>query len=206
MLALELLVERNYSFMIYLSENQSLAQQYRHSNFIAYDVTPWKQKGAPACWGSNEALSRAPSPSMQPVNCQPMYAIPPGISARALAPTGSQRSFSTAHARSATVNLTPNMASWLVVMKMMTLMHNKVYCWKQQQHSNFINLLMNHHKIIMLTKYNTHMTIMCKHIMLIFKNFLMLPKVKNLIFDLNITQIFRTLEVNCHIQFYVNNI
>ena len=24
------------------------------------------QKGAPACWGSNEALSRAPSPSMQP--------------------------------------------------------------------------------------------------------------------------------------------
>ena len=32
----------------------------------AYDVTPSKQKGAPTCWGSNEALSHAPSPSMQP--------------------------------------------------------------------------------------------------------------------------------------------
>ena len=35
------------------------------------------QKGAPACWGSNEALSRAPSPSMQPGG-QPLHAIPLG--------------------------------------------------------------------------------------------------------------------------------
>ena len=34
------------------------------------------QKGAPACCGSNEALPRAPSPSMQPAG-QPMHAIPP---------------------------------------------------------------------------------------------------------------------------------
>ena len=35
------------------------------------------QKGAPACWGSHEALSRAPSPSMQPAG-QPLHAIPLG--------------------------------------------------------------------------------------------------------------------------------
>ena len=35
------------------------------------------QKGTPACWGSNEALSRAPSPSMQPAG-QPLHAILPG--------------------------------------------------------------------------------------------------------------------------------
>ena len=35
------------------------------------------QKDAPACWGSNEALSCAPSPSMQPAG-QPLHAIPPG--------------------------------------------------------------------------------------------------------------------------------
>ena len=35
------------------------------------------QKGAPVCWGSNEALPRAPSPSMQPAG-QPLHAIPPG--------------------------------------------------------------------------------------------------------------------------------
>ena len=46
--------------------------------------------------------------------------------ARARAPTRSQRSFNTARAHSATVNLTPNVASWLVVMEMMTSMH-KVY-------------------------------------------------------------------------------
>ena len=34
------------------------------------------QKGAPACWGSNEALPRAPSPCMQPKG-QPLHAIPP---------------------------------------------------------------------------------------------------------------------------------
>ena len=35
------------------------------------------QKCAPACWGSNEALPRAPSPSMQPAgHC--LHAIPPG--------------------------------------------------------------------------------------------------------------------------------
>ena len=35
------------------------------------------QKGAPARWGSNEALPRALSPSMQPEG-QPLHAIPPG--------------------------------------------------------------------------------------------------------------------------------
>ena len=34
------------------------------------------QKGAPACWVSNEALSRAPSLSMQPAG-QPLHDIPP---------------------------------------------------------------------------------------------------------------------------------
>ena len=64
------------------------------------------QKGAPACWGSNEALPRAPSPSMQPEG-QPLHAIPPGRPGRpgrALteglrAPT---RSASTTRARSPT--------------------------------------------------------------------------------------------------------
>ena len=59
------------------------------------------QKGAPACWGSNEALSRAPSPSMQPAG-QPLHAIPAAGPARACGPTESQRSSSTARARSAT--------------------------------------------------------------------------------------------------------
>ena len=35
------------------------------------------QKGAQVCWGSNEALPRGPSPSMQPAG-QPLHAIPPG--------------------------------------------------------------------------------------------------------------------------------
>ena len=35
------------------------------------------QKGAQARWGSNVALPRAPSPSMQPAG-QPLHAIPPG--------------------------------------------------------------------------------------------------------------------------------
>ena len=43
----------------------------------SYDVTPSKQKGGPACWGSNEALSHAPSPSMQPAG-QPLHAMTPG--------------------------------------------------------------------------------------------------------------------------------
>ena len=54
------------------------------------------QKGAPACWGSNEALPRAPSPSMQPAG-QPLHAIPPGWPGPA-----PMRSASTTHARSAT--------------------------------------------------------------------------------------------------------
>ena len=61
------------------------------------------QKGAPTCWGSNEALPRAPSPSMQPGG-QPLHAIPPGWPGpahwlRGWAPT---RSASTTRARSAT--------------------------------------------------------------------------------------------------------
>ena len=61
------------------------------------------QKGAPACWGSNEALPRAPSPCMQPKG-QPLHAIPPGWPGpahwlRGWAPT---RSASTTRARSTT--------------------------------------------------------------------------------------------------------
>ena len=58
------------------------------------------QKGAHVCWGSNEALPRGPSPSMQPAG-QPLHAIPPGLPGLALterlrAPT---RSASTTRAR-----------------------------------------------------------------------------------------------------------
>ena len=60
------------------------------------------QKGAPACWGSNEALSRAPSASMQPAG-QPLHAIPPGPGpAHWLRGWERQRSPSTTRARSAT--------------------------------------------------------------------------------------------------------
>ena len=61
------------------------------------------QKGAPARWGSNEALSRAPSPNMQPAG-QPLHAIPPGRRGPAHWPRGweRQRSSSTTRARSAT--------------------------------------------------------------------------------------------------------
>ena len=44
------------------------------------------QKGAPACWGSNEALPRAPSPSMQPAG-QPLHAMHTAGLARARALT-----------------------------------------------------------------------------------------------------------------------
>ena len=61
------------------------------------------QKGAPVCWGSNEALSRAPSPSMQPAG-QPLHAIPPDRPGPAhwLRGWERQRSSSTTRARSAT--------------------------------------------------------------------------------------------------------
>ena len=61
------------------------------------------QKGAPACWGSNEALPRAPSPSMQPAG-QPLHAIPPGWPGPAhwLRGWAPMRSASTTRARSAT--------------------------------------------------------------------------------------------------------
>ena len=36
------------------------------------------QKGAQARWGSNVALPRAPSPSMQPEDQRALHAIPPG--------------------------------------------------------------------------------------------------------------------------------
>ena len=65
------------------------------------------QKGAPACWGSNEALPRAPSPSMQPAG-QPLHAIPPGRPGPAhwlRAPT-----LPAHHVRAARQVLTPNMA------------------------------------------------------------------------------------------------
>ena len=61
------------------------------------------QKGAPACRGSNEALSRAPSPSMQPTG-QHLHAIPPGRPGPAhwLRGWERQHSSSTTRARSAT--------------------------------------------------------------------------------------------------------
>ena len=60
------------------------------------------QKGAPARWGSNEALPRAPSPSMKPAG-QPLHAIPPGGPRPAqLRGWERQRSSSTTRARSPT--------------------------------------------------------------------------------------------------------
>ena len=65
------------------------------------------QKGAPACWGSNEALSRAPSPSMQPAG-QPLHDDTAGFifsrpgPAHWLRGWERQRSSSTTRARSAT--------------------------------------------------------------------------------------------------------
>ena len=61
------------------------------------------QKGAPACWGSKEALSRAPSPGMQPAG-QPLHAISPGRPGPAhwLRGWECQRSSSTTRAHSAT--------------------------------------------------------------------------------------------------------
>ena len=61
------------------------------------------QKGAPVCWGSNEALPRAPSPSMQPAG-QPLHTIPPGWPGPAhwLRGWAPMRSASTTRARSAT--------------------------------------------------------------------------------------------------------
>ena len=72
------------------------------------------QKGAPACWGSNEALSRAPSPIMQPAG-QPLHAIPPGQPGPAhwLRDWERQRAFPAQHVRAAQQVLTPNMASLL---------------------------------------------------------------------------------------------
>ena len=61
------------------------------------------QKGAPAYWGTNDALSGVPSPSMQPAG-QPLHAIPPGRPGPAHWPRGweRQRSSSTTRARSST--------------------------------------------------------------------------------------------------------
>ena len=65
----------------------------------AYDVT----EGRPAALGSNVALPRAPSPSMQPEG-QPLHAIPPGWPGPAhwLRGWAPMRSASTTRARSAT--------------------------------------------------------------------------------------------------------
>ena len=72
------------------------------------------QKGAPACWRSNEALPRAPSPSMQPAG-QPLHAIPPGWPGPAhwLRGWERQRALPAQHVRAARQVLTPNMASLL---------------------------------------------------------------------------------------------
>ena len=65
----------------------------------AYDVT----EGRPGALGSNVALPRAPSPSMQPAG-QPMHAIPPGWPGPAhwLRGWAPMRSASTTRARSTT--------------------------------------------------------------------------------------------------------
>ena len=70
-----------------------------HNRPYAYDVT----EGRPRMLGSNEALSRAPSPSMQPAG-QPLHAIPLGWPGPAhwLRGWARQRSSSTTCARSAT--------------------------------------------------------------------------------------------------------
>ena len=70
------------------------------------------QKGAPACWGSNEAVSHAPSPSMQPVG-QPLHAIPPGRPGPAHRLRAN--TLPAQHVRAARQVLTPNMASLLCI-------------------------------------------------------------------------------------------
>ena len=87
------------------------------------------QKGAPACWGSNEALSRAPLPSMKPAG-QPLHAIPPGRPGPAhwLRGWERQRSSSTTRARSAT-SLDPQhgvvvMETWRQCIRSIPLPHN----------------------------------------------------------------------------------
>ena len=53
-----------------MAENASrIAMRYQENYSLMTS-----QKGAPACWGSNEALPRAPSPSMTPAD-QPLHAI-----------------------------------------------------------------------------------------------------------------------------------
>ena len=52
--------------------------EWRHNNAGTIDLMHMtSQKGTHARWGSNVALPRAPSPSMQPEG-QPLHAIPPG--------------------------------------------------------------------------------------------------------------------------------
>ena len=84
------------------------------------------QKGAPVRWGSNEALPRALSPSMQPEG-QPLHAIPPGWPGPAHWLRGwviglsqwlshraeRQCALPAQHVRAARQVLTPNMASLL---------------------------------------------------------------------------------------------
>ena len=72
------------------------------------------QKGAQARWGSNVALPRAPSPSMQPAG-QPLHAIPPGWPGPARTDWEAERqcALPAQHVHAARQVLTPNVASLL---------------------------------------------------------------------------------------------
>ena len=93
------------------------------------------QKGAPACWGSNEALPRAPSPSSTASGPTPACHTAGLARARALtegrAPT---RSASTTHARSAT-SLDPQHG--VVVHYGDVRSMHKVYCKIYQKVTDF---------------------------------------------------------------------
>ena len=91
-------------FVITGTEEQNYSCDYMIPKFEAYILMHMtSQKGAPACWVSNEALSSAPSPSMKPAG-QPLHAIPPSRPGPAhwLRGWERQRSSSTTRARSAT--------------------------------------------------------------------------------------------------------
>ena len=83
-----------------------MAEHYHQINVLLHAIDLMhmtSQKGARVCWGSNEALPRAPSPSMQPAG-QPLHDIPPGWPGRKhwLSGWAPMRSASTTRARSTT--------------------------------------------------------------------------------------------------------
>ena len=80
---------------------------------LTFNMHMTSQKGAPACWGSNEALSCAPSPSMQPAGQPFMPYRRAGPGPRTDWEAESANALPAQHVRTARQVLTPNMASLL---------------------------------------------------------------------------------------------